>query len=290
MGGLLSGSLIVSLLFLSHWHAQPLPRSAFFPFWFLLFIVTSFFASILITCPFISHVHQTGLFNSSSVWHHQFHGLYHSLPSSVSLTVCFCPCLLLLLQLLVCNRGASNPLCFLCLWLSRKPRRRRNQIVCQRLIPPDIHFSTSAWLLLPPILEAGEGEGADGGGRRRRLRMYRQPGSRGERVRIKEKVCVCVWGGGSWLGADSGCLCFLSSRPCISPKLRPHLGMNLQHTHTPAHGHVFRQTFTGCVNKHSKSDRRHPSLTAAKGRADVKYCYMWSCNRAHWFYNLSIES
>lgn len=240
MGGLLSGSLIVSLLFLSHWHAQPLPRSAFFPFWFLLFIVTSFFASILITCPFISHVHQTGLFNSSSVWHHQFHGLYHSLPSSVSLTVCFCPCLLLLLQLLVCNRGASNPLCFLCLWLSRKPRRRRNQIVCQRLIPPDIHFSTSAWLLLPPILEAGEGEGADGGGRRRRLRMYRQPGSRGERVRIKEKVCVCVWGGAvGWGQIPAACASCQIDR--VSARSSDLTSAWIYNTHT----HLHTDTYSG---------------------------------------------
>lgn len=63
-------------------------------------------------------------------------------------------------------------------------------------------------------------------------------------------VCMCVqkrrsvYVGGSWLEADSDSLCFLSDRPWINLRHRPHLSMNLQHTctcthkHTPAHAHM----------------------------------------------------
>ena len=54
-----------------------------------------------------------------------------------------------------------------------------------------------------------------------------------EAVQTKEQgeVCVCVGDrvGVSWLQADSDSLCFLSDQPWINLRLRPHLGMDLQH-------------------------------------------------------------
>lgn len=112
--------------------------------------------------------------------------------------------------------------------------------------------------------------------------LYPHPGGRRGRRRDGggcgsssrgECVYVCVegsaWGwGASWLEADSDSLCFLSDQPWINLRLRPHLGMNLQHgsVHTYTHKHTHRHfliTMSVYAYKQALKEEMHPSAKRA---------------------------
>lgn len=79
-------------------------------------------------------------------------------------------------------------------------------------------------------------------------------------------VFMYVWkavhggGGASWLEADSDSLCFLSDQPWINLRLRPHLGMNLQHRSVHTYTHKHTQTFPHynvCICLQTSTERRN---------------------------------